>query len=101
MLMQTRSNSPTVALSDRYLLEEGPVYLTGMQALVRLPLDQSRRDKKAGVRTGTFISGYPGSPLGGYALALGQAADLLSRHDILHVPGANEELAATAIRGSQ
>ena len=99
--MQTRSNSATVALSDRYLLEEGPVYLTGMQALVRLPIDQSRRDKKAGLRIGTFISGYPGSPLGGYDLALGQAADLLSRHDILHVPGANEELAATAIRGSQ
>ncbi len=88
-------------LDDRYVREEGPVYLSGMQALVRLPLDQARRDRRAGFRIGTFISGYPGSPLGGYDLALGQARALLESHDILHVPAANEELAATAISGTQ
>ena len=72
-----------------------------MQALVRLPIDQSRRDRRAGLRIGTFVSGYPGSPLGGYDLALRQARPLLERHDIRHVPGANEELAATALSGTQ
>ncbi|MDR7447507.1 MAG: hypothetical protein QN166_10785, partial [Armatimonadota bacterium] len=55
-----------VGLEERYTLEEGRVYLTGVQALVRLPLDQVRRDRRAGLRTGVFISGYPGSPLSGY-----------------------------------
>ncbi len=77
------------------------MYLSGLQALVRLPLDQSRRDRKAGLRTGTFISGYPGSPLGGYDLALQHASPLLQQHDIVHVPAGNEELAATAISGTQ
>ena len=72
-----------------------------MQALVRLPIDQSRRDRRAGLRIGTFISGYPGSPLGGYDLALRQARRILTEHDIRHVPGANEELAATALSGTQ
>ena len=88
-------------LDDRYLREEGMVYLSGMQALVRLPIDQSRRDRRAGLRIGTFISGYPGSPLGGYDLALRQARAILGEHDIRHVPGANEELAATALSGTQ
>jgi indolepyruvate ferredoxin oxidoreductase len=99
--MNRDAPSTPLALGDRYRREEGSVYLTGMQALVRLPIDQSRRDRKAGLRIGTFISGYPGSPLGGYDLALGQAGGLLPQHDILHVPGANEELAATAISGTQ
>ncbi|HEY7677714.1 MAG TPA: indolepyruvate ferredoxin oxidoreductase family protein, partial [Candidatus Methylomirabilis sp.] len=90
-----------VTLDDRYLREEGTVYLNGLHALVRLPMDQARRDRRAGLRTGTFISGYPGSPIGGYDLALRQARPLLLEHDILHVPGANEELAATAIMGTQ
>jgi indolepyruvate ferredoxin oxidoreductase len=89
------------SLDDRYLLEDGTVYLSGLQALVRLPLDQSRRDRRASLRIGTFISGYPGSPLGGYDLALRQARRHLEAHDVLHVPGANEELAATAISGTQ
>ncbi|MGE5242896.1 MAG: indolepyruvate ferredoxin oxidoreductase family protein [Betaproteobacteria bacterium] len=88
-------------LDERYLRERGTVYLTGMQALVRLPIDQHRRDVRTGLRTGTFISGYPGSPLAGYDLALRRARGILDRHDILHVPGANEELAATAISGTQ
>jgi indolepyruvate ferredoxin oxidoreductase len=90
-----------LTLDDRYLCEEGRVYLSGMQALVRLPIDQSRRDRRAGLRIGTFISGYPGSPLGGYDLALRQARAILEQHDIRHVPGANEELAATALSGTQ
>src|SRR5919198_3021460 len=91
----------TVTLEDRYLRERGAVYLSGLQALVRLPIEQARRDKRAGLRIGTYISGYPGSPLGGYDLALSQARDLLGQHDIRHVPGANEELAATSISGTQ
>jgi hypothetical protein len=90
-----------LTLDDRYLCEEGRVYLSGMQALVRLPIDQSRRDRRAGRRIGTFISGYPGSPLGGYDLALRAARSILTAHDIRHVPGANEELAATALSGTQ
>ena len=89
------------SLDDRYTLEEGTVYLTGIQALVRLPLDQIRRDRRAGLRTGAFISGYEGSPLGGYDLTLQRAARLLDQHDIHFVPGVNEDLAATAVMGSQ
>src|SRR5919199_3084333 len=93
--------APAITLDDRYTREHGAVYLNGLQALVRLPIDQARRDRRAGLRIGTFISGYPGSPLGGYDLALKQARELLSAHDIRHQPGANEELAATAISGTQ
>jgi indolepyruvate ferredoxin oxidoreductase len=93
--------TPALTLDDRYLREEGRVYLSGMQALVRLPIDQSRRDRRASLRIGTFISGYPGSPLGGYDLALRQARAILAQHDIRHVPGGNEELAATALSGTQ
>jgi indolepyruvate ferredoxin oxidoreductase len=101
MAPATDSARPVLTLDDRYLREEGQVYLSGMQALVRLPLDQSRRDRRAGLRIGTFISGYPGSPLGGYDLTLRQARQILAEHDIRHVPGANEELAATALSGTQ
>ena len=66
-------------LSDKFTLEQGRVYLTGIQALVRLPIDQMRRDRRAGLNTGAFISGYEGSPLGGYDLALARARKLLSR----------------------
>ncbi|MGH2404368.1 MAG: indolepyruvate ferredoxin oxidoreductase family protein [bacterium] len=96
-----RQATHEITLDDRYLLEEGTVYLRGVQALVRLPIDQSRRDQKAGLRIGTFISGYPGAPLAGYDLALQRIRPLLEEHDIVHVPGANEDLAATAIMGTQ
>ena len=89
-----------ISLDDRYL-KDGRVYLTGIQALVRLVIEQQRRDRAAGLRIGTFISGYPGSPLGSYDLALGQARAILDRYGVLHVPAANEELAATAISGTQ
>src|SRR5580693_4535275 len=88
-------------LSDKYTLERGRVYLTGIQALVRLPIDQMRRDRAAGLRTGAFISGYEGSPLGGYDMALARTKKLLSEHNIHFRPGVNEDLAATAVMGSQ
>src|ERR1700682_6393454 len=88
-------------LSDKYTLERGRVYLTGIQALVRLPIDQMRRDRRAGLNTGAFISGYEGSPLGGYDMALARAGKLLSEHNIHFRPAVNEDLAATAVMGSQ
>src|SRR5262252_8612378 len=89
------------ALDDRYLLERGHVFLSGVHALVRLPLDQARRDRRSGLRTGTFISGYPGSPLGGYDLAVQASLRLLGEHGVVHQPGQNEELAASAVTGTQ
>ncbi len=88
-------------LSDKYTLDRGRVYLTGIQALVRLPIDQMRRDRRAGLNTGAFISGYEGSPLGGYDMALTRSGALLTEHNIHFVPGVNEDLAATAVMGSQ
>src|ERR1700692_941051 len=88
-------------LDDRFRLPRGAVYLTGIQALVRLPMDQMRRDRRAGLNTATFISGYEGSPLGGYDLALARVRPLLDEHRIHFVPAVNEDLAATSIFGSQ
>ena len=90
-----------VTLDDKYIVTEGRVYLTGIQALVRLPMDQHRRDQRAGMRTGIFISGYEGSPLAGYDLTLARTGRLLHEHGIVHRPAVNEELAATAVMGSQ
>ena len=92
---------PSRSLDDRYSLESGTVLLSGVQALVRLPLDQLRRDRAAGLRTGAFISGFPGSPLGGYDLALQQAIRHLSPLGVVHQPAGNEEMAATALMGTQ
>src|SRR5437870_8530542 len=88
-------------LDDKYTQQTGSVYLTGMQALVRLPMDQMRRDRLAHLNTATFISGYEGSPLGTYDLALSRAAGLLKDHHIHFVPGVNEDIAATSVLGSQ
>ncbi len=88
-------------LEHRYERERGRVYLTGVQALVRLPLMQRRRDLAAGLSTAGFISGYRGSPLGTYDLALWQAKDMLESHHVRFSPGVNEDLAATAVWGSQ
>ena len=90
-----------VTLDDKYALEKGRVYLTGIQALVRLPIAQRQRDRAAGLTTGGFISGYRGSPLGGYDQALWRAKTFLAAEDIHFVPGVNEDLAATAVWGSQ
>ena len=88
-------------LSDKSTLERGSLYLTGIQALVRLPMDQMRRDRTAGLNTATFISGYEGSPLGGYDLQLARVTTLLAEHRIHFHPGVNEDLAATSVMGSQ
>ncbi len=88
-------------LDQKFTLERGRVLLTGVQALVRLPIDQHRADAARGLRTGTFISGYQGSPLGTVDLTIERNMDLLTAHDVVWVPGVNEELAATAVWGSQ
>ena len=90
-----------VALDDKYTLEQGRVLLSGVQALVRLPLLQRQRDRAAGLNTAGFISGYRGSPLGGYDSALLRAQRHLQAHDIHFQPGLNEDLAATAVWGTQ
>ncbi|MBL8838788.1 MAG: indolepyruvate ferredoxin oxidoreductase family protein, partial [Alphaproteobacteria bacterium] len=90
-----------VSLDDKYALEAGRVFMTGTQALVRLPLMQRRRDEAAGLNTAGFISGYRGSPLGGYDQALWRASKFLKRHHVHFEPGLNEDLAATAVWGSQ
>ncbi len=95
-----RPDAP-VTLDDKYARFDGRVYLTGIQALVRLPIVQQRRDRAAGLHTAGFISGYRGSPLGGYDLALWGARRHLEAHDIRFQPGINEDLAATAVWGSQ
>ncbi len=92
---------PAPSLDDRYLVENGRVLLTGIQALVRLPIDQARRDGAAGRRIGTFISGYPGSPLAAYDRSLQAASTITGRFGIVHQPGQNEELASTAVTGTQ
>jgi indolepyruvate ferredoxin oxidoreductase len=96
-----RFTAPPVTLDDKYGRFDGRVYLTGIQALVRLPILQQRRDRAAGLNTAGFISGYRGSPLGGYDLALWGAKRHLATHAIHFQPGTNEDLAATAVWGSQ
>ena len=88
-------------LDERYLREDGTIYLTGLQALVRMLLDRSRHDERAGRRTAAYVSGYEGSPLAGYDLELARQRPLLREHRVTHQPGLNEELAATAVSGSQ
>lgn len=90
-----------VTLDDKYDLVEGKAYMTGIQALVRLPLDRKRIDQAAGHHTGGFISGYRGSPLGGYDQQLRAAQKWLDAHDIKFWEGLNEDLGATAVWGSQ
>jgi indolepyruvate ferredoxin oxidoreductase len=88
-------------LEDKYTRERGRVFLTGVQALVRLAMLQAVRDRAAGLRTAGFVSGYRGSPLGALDRALVEAAPHLAAHDIRFQPGVNEELAATAVWGTQ
>jgi len=90
-----------VTLDDKYTLERGRVYLTGTQALVRLPMMQRQRDTAAGLNTACFISGYRGSPLGGFDQGLWAARRFLERNHIRFQPAINEELGATAVWGSQ
>ncbi|MEL6465955.1 MAG: indolepyruvate ferredoxin oxidoreductase family protein [Pseudomonadota bacterium] len=91
----------TYALSDRYDRTEGRVFLTGTQALVRIMLDQARRDHAAGRKTAGFVSGYRGSPLGGLDLELWRARERTDAAEITFLPAVNEDLGATAVLGAQ
>lgn len=90
-----------VTLDDRYEQRSGQIFISSMQALVRLPLDQKRRDVAAGFCTGGYVSGYRGSPITTLDAQLWSAEKLLKAHDIHFEPGLNEELAATSLRGTQ
>ncbi len=90
-----------ITLDDKYDLVTGKAYMTGIQALVRVPLDQARLDRKAGLNTGGFISGYRGSPLGGYDQQLRAVQYRLDEHNISFWEGLNEDMGATAVWGSQ
>ncbi|MBO4252313.1 indolepyruvate ferredoxin oxidoreductase family protein [Streptomyces griseorubiginosus] len=95
------SQSASSGLDEESLVEPERVRLTGVQALARLPLDIMRWERSEGRRTAGFISGYEGSPLGGYDLELDRHKALLDEYGIVFQPGVNEELAATAVQGSQ
>ncbi len=88
-------------LEDRYRREDGRVYLTGIQALTRIPMVQKRLDQAMGLNTAGFISGYRGSPLGGFDLELTRSRKVLDDHKIIFKPGLNEDLGATAVWGTQ
>jgi indolepyruvate ferredoxin oxidoreductase len=90
-----------VTLDDKYDLDKDRVFLSGTQAIVRLALMQAARDRRSGLNTAGFISGYRGSPLGGLDLQLWRAGELLKKSNIVFQPGLNEDLAATAVWGSQ
>ena len=91
----------TVTLDDKYSLDYGSAFMSGVQALVKLPMLQRLRDQLQGKNTAGFVSGYRGSPLGGYDQALWKAAPYLKAQNIVFQPGVNEELAATALWGTQ
>ncbi|WP_068072295.1 indolepyruvate ferredoxin oxidoreductase family protein [Novosphingobium lentum] len=90
-----------VTLNDKYEVQDDTVLMNGTQALVRLPMLQRERDRRNGLNTAGFISGYRGSPLGSYDLELWRAKDHLAAQDIVFQPGVNEDLAATAVWGTQ
>ncbi|HXW25469.1 MAG TPA: indolepyruvate ferredoxin oxidoreductase family protein, partial [Xanthobacteraceae bacterium] len=90
-----------VGLDDKYDLSQAHVFVTGYQALIRLVLMQQERDRRAGLNTAGYVSGYRGSPLGGLDLQFQRAKSFLDRHQIVFQPGLNEDLAATALWGSQ
>ena len=92
---------PEVTLEDKYVLPKGRVYMTGIQSLVRLPLEQRRLDLAKGLDTAGYITGYRGSPLGTYDQQLSRAKAHLDSHHIVFRPAVNEDLAATACSGTQ
>jgi indolepyruvate ferredoxin oxidoreductase len=89
------------SLEEAYRRDSGRTFLSGIQALVRLPMVQRRLDRRAGLNTAGLVSGYRGSPLGAYDQQLWRASKLLEAHDIVFQPGLNEDLAATALWGAQ
>jgi indolepyruvate ferredoxin oxidoreductase len=95
------AHRPHASLEDRYTAVDRRVLLTGIQAIVRLMLEQQRLDRRHGRRTAAFVSGYEGSPLGGLDIELARRRALLDELQIVHMPGLNEELAATAVAGTQ
>ena len=88
-------------LSDNLVRERGRIFLTGTQAIVRMVLAQRRADRARGLNTAGFVSGYRGSPLGGVDMAMWKAQKALDAHDVTFMPGINEDLAATAVMGTQ
>ncbi len=101
VLRQTNYPLDNYELMDRYRRESGRVFLTGTQALVKIPLMQRTMDRAAGLNTAGFISGYRGSPLAAYDLELWRAEQFLKESNIEFLPAVNEELAGTAILGTQ
>jgi indolepyruvate ferredoxin oxidoreductase len=99
--MNAPADLARATLEDKYTVERGRVFLTGTQALIRLLMLQRARDQAAGLNTAGFVSGYRGSPLGGLDQALGRAQKHLAQSHIRFQPGVNEDLAATAIWGTQ
>ena len=99
--MALSKSALAISLDDKYRLDSTRAYMTGIEALVRLPMLQHQRDLERGLNTAGFISGYRGSPLGNLDQALWQARPYLDKHQIQFVPGINEDMAATAVRGSQ
>jgi len=96
-----RQSLETVTLDDKYSLDYGHAFMSGVQALVKLPMLQRVRDMRVGKNTAGFISGYRGSPLGSYDQSLAKAEKYLKAHHVVFQPGVNEELAATALWGTQ
>ena len=90
-----------VSLADKYVQADGQIFLTGVQALVRLPMLQRRLDEAAGLSTSGFVTGYPGSPLASYDVQLRQAQSLLKKNGVHFQSGLNEDLAMTSVWGSQ
>lgn len=90
-----------ISLLDKYSNRDGSIFISGVQSLVRLPLIQKDKDLSNNLNTAGFISGYKGSPLGGYDLELQRAQNFLDEKSIFHQPGLNEEIAATSVWGSQ
>jgi indolepyruvate ferredoxin oxidoreductase len=99
--MNQALTNPDVKLDDKYRKAQGWIFVSGTQALARLPIQQRMRDAAEGKNTGGYISGYRGSPLGRYDMDLWQAEAVLKEHNVVFQPGVNEDLAATAIWGSQ
>ncbi|HEX4306085.1 MAG TPA: indolepyruvate ferredoxin oxidoreductase family protein [Solirubrobacterales bacterium] len=90
-----------LSLDDRYTLDEGQAFMSGVQALVRVLIDQHRADTREGLRTAAMVSGYQGSPLGGFDREVARLRAIATENEIHHQPAVNEELGATAVWGSQ
>ncbi|TIM24990.1 MAG: indolepyruvate ferredoxin oxidoreductase family protein, partial [Mesorhizobium sp.] len=96
-----QANAVPASLDDRYALERGRILVSGTQALVRLPLVQRQRDLAAGLNTAGYVSGYRGSPLAGFDREMQRAGKYLRANHVVFHPGLNEDMAATAVWGTQ